>query len=49
MILDESLSALDKASQIRILNNLKKLYSGKVILVSHDPIDSALFNKVFKL
>jgi len=49
MILDESLSALDKTSQLRILNNLKKLYSGKVILVSHDPIDSALFDKVFKL
>jgi ABC-type transport system involved in cytochrome bd biosynthesis fused ATPase/permease subunit len=46
MILDESLSALDKEAQSEILIRLRREYPGKVILVSHDPIDPVFFDKV---
>ena len=49
MILDESLSALDNESQIKILDNIKKYFKGIVLLVSHDRINYQNFDKVIKL
>lgn len=46
MVLDESLSALDNASQLKILQNLRDQYPGKVILVSHDLMASHLFDSI---
>jgi ABC-type multidrug transport system fused ATPase/permease subunit len=46
MILDESLSALDKVAQSEILFRLKKHYPGRVIIVSHDTFDPMFFDKI---
>lgn len=38
LILDESTSALDKATQAQVIENVLELYSGKIVIfVTHDP------------
>ena len=49
MVLDESLSALDKNSQSEILRALRHSYAGNVLLITHDVLDSDLYDEVIKI
>ncbi len=51
IFMDESTNALDKDTEMKILQNLKKEYSGKktFIMVLHNIVDKSLFDEIIDL
>ena len=49
-IFDESTNAIDKLTENKIINNLKKFYSDKILIfISHKNLSKKFFNKRFQL
>ena len=49
-IFDESTNAIDKSTETKIINNIIKNYSNKILIfISHKNLNKKLFNKRYEL